>query len=46
MWTVLLLQGRVAMRAIGRFKTYDEAKAWAISDGWKLDQFRVVPFND
>lgn len=46
LWTVILLEGKIAKRAIGRFKTKAEAIAWAQGDGWKWDQFIVVPFHD
>ena len=45
MWTVVVLQGRTPKRAIGEFKTADEAHAWARQDGWQRDQYMVIPFD-
>jgi hypothetical protein len=42
MFTVLTMEGKIPKRAIGCFKTIEEAESWAINDGWKKEQFKII----
>ena len=41
-FTVLLVEANKPKRCIGIFDSYDEAKAWAVADGWDIIAYRIL----
>lgn len=45
MFTIIRMAYGQPKRAIGAFKTRDEARAWAKADGWRVGEYLIIEIS-